>query len=149
MPQPHTLVGNWHEWLNWHNHVSSMRLCELSETQSRVHWAPIFFRPRRKKMRSGPCPWYKKGLQSKLQRVKWCLHRITIAFQCQGPICWRQLGSSRRSTFENTNSKACSSCRTNFRGQCISLFLNHAHQNWAPFISLPVMVEFIYFHNSN
>jgi hypothetical protein len=128
MPQPHTFVGNWYEWLNWHNHVSSMRLCELSETQSRVHWAPIFFRPRRKKMRSGPCPWYKKGLQSKLQRVKRCLHRITIAFQCQGPICWRQRGS-RRSTFEDTNSKASSSCRTNFRGQCISLFLNHAHQN--------------------
>ena len=123
-------------------------------------------------MCSEPCQWY-KGLQSKLQRVKRCLHRITIAFQCQGPICWRQRGS-RRSTFENTNSKACSSCRTNFRGQCIFLFLNHAHQNWAPFISfhmfsylfinremcfisfhtyihwaLPVMVEFLYFHNSN
>ena len=56
MPQPHALVGN------WHNHVRSMRLRELSETQSRVHWAPIFFRPRRKKMRSGPCPWYNKRL---------------------------------------------------------------------------------------
>ena len=56
MPQPHALVGN------WHNHVRSMRLRELSETQSRVHWAPIFFRPRRKKMRSGPCPCYNKRL---------------------------------------------------------------------------------------
>jgi hypothetical protein len=76
MPQPHTLVGNWHEWLNWHNHVSSVCLCKLSETQSRVHLAPIFFRPRRKKMCSEPCQWY-KGLQSKLQRVKRWLHRIT------------------------------------------------------------------------